>query len=263
MVEMIEKVNNAINGFVWGPIMLILLVGTGIYLTFRTGWVQVRWFGYIMKNTIGSVFKKTDKKKDSNNLTPFQAMTTALAGTVGSLSGGEQSRLRLCMLMKSDINFLILDEPTNHLDIASREWIEQALDDYGGTLLFVSHDRWFTDRFATRVWELKTGVLTDFPGGYTEYEAYKARQAELTQIAKHHEPKAKATRPPREKDPAKRLAKVEREIEKLEAALADISAREEAAATDYQKLMELSEERAGVQEQLDGLYEEWEALAEG
>ncbi len=183
--------------------------------------------------------------------------------TVGSLSGGEQSRLRLCMLMKSDINFLILDEPTNHLDIASREWIEQALDDYGGTLLFVSHDRWFTDRFATRVWELKNGVLTDFPGGYTEYEAYKARQAELTQIAKHHEPKVKAQRPPREKDPAKRLAKVEREIEKLEAALADISAREEAAATDYQKLMELSEERAGVQEQLDGLYEEWEALAEG
>ena len=183
--------------------------------------------------------------------------------TVGSLSGGEQSRLRLCMLMKSDINFLILDEPTNHLDIASREWIEQALDDYGGTLLFVSHDRWFTDRFATRVWELKTGVLTDFPGGYTEYETYKARQAELTQIAKHHEPKAKAPRPQREKDPAKRLARVEREIEKLEAALADISAREEAAATDYQKLMELSEERSGVQEQLDGLYEEWEALAEG
>ena len=84
MVEMIEKVNNAINGFVWGPIMLVLLVGTGIYLTFRTGWVQVRWFGYIMKHTIGSVFKKTEKKKDKNNLTPFQAMTTALAGTVGT-----------------------------------------------------------------------------------------------------------------------------------------------------------------------------------
>ena len=182
--------------------------------------------------------------------------------TVGSLSGGEQSRLRLCMLMKSDINFLILDEPTNHLDIASREWIEQALDDYGGTLLFVSHDRWFTDRFATRVWELKNGVLTDFPGGYTEFEAYKARQAELHQIAKHHEPKAKAPRPQRAADPAKRLARVEREIEKLEAALADVSAREEAAATDYQKLMELSEERAGIQEQLDALYEEWEALAE-
>ncbi len=182
--------------------------------------------------------------------------------TVGSLSGGEQSRLRLCMLMKSDINFLILDEPTNHLDIASREWIEQALDDYGGTLLFVSHDRWFTDRFATRIWEIKNGVLTDFPGGYTEYEAYKARQTELTQIAKHHEPKAKVPRPQREKDPAKQLAKVEREIEKLEAALADISAREEVAATDYQKLMELSEERAGIQERLDGLYEQWEALAE-
>ena len=76
---------------------------------------------------------------------------------VSSLSGGEQSRLRLCMLMDEKINLLILDEPTNHLDIASREWIEAALEEYEGTLLFVSHDRYFVDRFATRIWELKDG----------------------------------------------------------------------------------------------------------
>ena len=70
---------------------------------------------------------------------------------VGALSGGEKSRLRLCMLMGGDINFLILDEPTNHLDIASREWMEDALSDYEQTLLFVSHDRYFIDKFATRV----------------------------------------------------------------------------------------------------------------
>ncbi len=183
--------------------------------------------------------------------------------TVGSLSGGEQSRLRLCMLMKSDINFLILDEPTNHLDIASREWIEQALEDYSGTLLFVSHDRWFTDRFATRIWELKDGVLTDFAGGYQAYQQYKARQTELTHAAKRHEPKpAKAAKAPRPSDPAKQMARLEREIEKLEAALADVAAREEEHATDYQKLLELGEERSGIQEKLDGLYSEWEALAE-
>lgn len=84
-MELITSINSAINGFVWGPIMLALLVGTGVYLTIRTGFIQVRWFPWIMKNTIGSVFKKTDKKQaGENTLTPFQAMTTALAGTVGT-----------------------------------------------------------------------------------------------------------------------------------------------------------------------------------
>lgn len=83
MIDTITTVNSAINGFVWGPVMLALLVGTGIFLTFRTGWIQVRWFGYIMKNTIGSLFRKKDKDHGSN-LSPFQAVTTALAGTVGT-----------------------------------------------------------------------------------------------------------------------------------------------------------------------------------
>ena len=82
---------------------------------------------------------------------------------VSVLSGGEQSRLRLCMLMDDEINFLILDEPTNHLDIASREWIEEAVEAYDGTLLFVSHDRYFINRFATRIWELADGTITDYP----------------------------------------------------------------------------------------------------
>ncbi len=203
---------------------------------------------------------KAQPQEARDRLAAFNFTGEDVFKTVGSLSGGEQSRLRLCMLMKSDVNFLILDEPTNHLDIASREWIEQALDDYGGTLLFVSHDRWFTDRFATRIWELKDGALTDFAGGYAEYQTYKARQTQLTHAAKRHEPKA--PRAPRTSDPAKKLARLEKDIGKLESALADLTAREEENATDYQKLMELSEERAALQEKLDGLYGEWEVLAE-
>ena len=82
-MKAVTDINNAINGFAWGPIMLVLLVGTGVFLTIRTGCIQVRKFGWIMKNTIGTVFKKTEKK-DGSNLTPFQAMCTALAGTVGT-----------------------------------------------------------------------------------------------------------------------------------------------------------------------------------
>ena len=85
MLEKITSVNSAINSFVWGPIMLLLLVGTGVYLTIRTGCIQVRWFPYIMKHTVGSLFKKSEKKEsDGKNLSAFQAVTTALAGTVGT-----------------------------------------------------------------------------------------------------------------------------------------------------------------------------------
>ena len=82
-LKTVTEVNDAINGFAWGPIMLALLVGTGVFLTIRTGFIQVSKFGWIMKRTIGSVFKKTDQK-DGQNLTPFQAMCTAMAGTVGT-----------------------------------------------------------------------------------------------------------------------------------------------------------------------------------
>ncbi len=83
-LEIVTLVNGKINDFVWGPIMLVLLVGTGVFLTFRTGWIQVRWFGYIMKNTVGSLFRKKDAQDHGSNLSPFQAVTTALAGTVGT-----------------------------------------------------------------------------------------------------------------------------------------------------------------------------------
>ena len=84
MLEIITSINGAINSFVWGPVMLTLLVGTGIYLTIRTGCIQVKCFGYIMKNTVGSLFNKGEKKEHGHNLTPFQAVSTALAGTVGT-----------------------------------------------------------------------------------------------------------------------------------------------------------------------------------
>ena len=182
---------------------------------------------------------------------------------VGTLSGGEKSRLRLCMLMGADINFLILDEPTNHLDIASREWMEDALSDYEQTLLFVSHDRYFIEKFATRIWALADGRITDFRGGYSEFCQWRDRQEVFRQneraAQKKKEPKAEPKKKPVQGND-KAIAKAEREIAKLEAKIAALDAEAEANGSDYQKLMELSAEREGLENELLELYEQWEEL---
>ena len=182
---------------------------------------------------------------------------------VGTLSGGEKSRLRLCMLMGSDINFLILDEPTNHLDIASREWMEDALSDYEQTLLFVSHDRYFIEKFATRIWALSDGHITDFRGGYSDFCRWRERQESFRQneraAQKKKEPKAEQRKKPVPGND-KAIAKVEREISRLEVRIAELDAEAEENGSDYQKLMELSEQREALENELMELYEKWEEL---
>jgi ATPase subunit of ABC transporter with duplicated ATPase domains len=182
---------------------------------------------------------------------------------VSALSGGELSRLRLCMLMRHDINFLILDEPTNHLDIASREWIEDAVADYGGALLFVSHDRWFIERFANRIWELNSGELTDFRGSFTQFREYKARQQSIASAEKKKAPAPAPQKAEKRQNQRteRQVARIERDIAKLEAQIAALDAEAEANASDYQKLMELDARRAELNGQLDALYAEWEAMA--
>ena len=183
--------------------------------------------------------------------------------SVGTLSGGEQSRLRLCMLMKNDINLLILDEPTNHLDIASREWIEDAVSDYGEALLFVSHDRWFIEKFATRIWEMKDGKITDFRGGFTAFREYKARQESIALANAHRAERAPKEPKPKKKSSGsaeKQLQKAEREIARLEQLIADLDAQSEEFSSDYEKLMELDRQRSELNAQLDEAYAAWEAL---
>ena len=178
---------------------------------------------------------------------------------VGALSGGERSRLKLCMLMGSDINFLILDEPTNHLDIASREWMEDALSDYTETLLFVSHDRYFIEKFATRVWALADGTITDFCGSYTEYCRWKERQAVYAQAEKTAQ-REKKGKPQKAQNNDRAIAKLEREIEKLEEKLAELDRLCAEYSSDYQKLMELDGQKAELNEALLPMYERWEEL---
>lgn len=178
--------------------------------------------------------------------------------TVGSLSGGEQSRLRLCMLMDEKINLLILDEPTNHLDIASREWIEAAIEEFEGTLLFVSHDRYFIEKFAERIWQLGEGGIRDFDCGYAKYRSI------LEHEAAGRQPAAAAPKPKKEKpkggtkETDKLIRRLEREIEKQEQVVASFDASIEAAAADYVELTRLLGEKEEAEAVLLELMERWE-----
>ena len=192
---------------------------------------------------------------------------------VEQLSGGERARLKLCMLMNSAVNMLILDEPTNHLDLDSREWIESAVDQFEGTLLIVSHDRYFVRRFANRIWELSDGRLRDFDCGYEKYrfirereeEAAQAQSAQLRAIqreAEKAEKAEKAAQRPGRRDAKteRRMNVVERDIARLEQQCEALEQQIEENASDYVRLSEIESEKAALQQQIDTLYAEWERL---
>lgn len=201
-----------------------------------------------------------------DRLATFGFMGEDVFKPVGSLSGGERSRLKLCMLMGEQVNLLILDEPTNHLDIASREWIEDALEDYSEALLFVSHDRYFIEKFATRIWELRDGMIFDYKGTFSQYREYKARQAQFAiapkntekQSAPKSEKKEQRKRPP---NLEKQIAKIEKEIERLEAQSTCLDKQAQEFSSDYQKLMEIEEEKKQLDMQLEEAYANWEELS--
>ncbi len=177
---------------------------------------------------------------------------------VKNLSGGEQSRLRLCMLMDEKINLLILDEPTNHLDIASREWVEAAIEEFEGVLLFVSHDRYFIEKFAERIWLLEDGGIRDFACGYQKYRSILEHEA-AAKPAVVESPKPKKEKPKGgTKEQDKLVRRLEREIEKQETVVAAFDAKIEAASADYQELTRLLEEKEEAELALMDLMEQWE-----
>ena len=181
---------------------------------------------------------------------------------VGNLSGGEQSRLRLCMLMDEKINLLILDEPTNHLDIASREWVEAAIEEFEGVLLFVSHDRYFIEKFAERIWALEDGTIRDFKCGYNKYRAILEHEA-MAKPAAIEAPKPKKEKPKGgTKEIDKLIRRLEREIEKQENLVAELDAKIEVSGADYQELTRLLSQKEEAELVLMDLMEQWETAQE-
>jgi ATP-binding cassette, subfamily F, member 3 len=194
---------------------------------------------------------------------------------VSALSGGERSRLALARLLVEGANLLILDEPTNHLDIQSRETLEEMLTAYDGTVVFVSHDRFFIDRVATRVWDIAEGKLVPYLGNYSDVVRQKSKlsapapappRAVPTPAAK---PEARTVQAPMRRSGQasesrlqKQLASAERDISRLEARLNDLSDAIAIAGIDgdRERLERLSTDYADAEGQLDGAYQFWEDL---
>jgi ATP-binding cassette subfamily F protein 3 len=190
---------------------------------------------------------------------------------VNGLSGGERSRLALAVLLLQNANFLVLDEPTNHLDIAARETLEELLRDFDGTVLFVSHDRFFTDRIATKIWAVVDGELTEYLGNYTDYQRALERRKSPPPSKPAPEPEVTAPKPI-ERRPhqsatrtQKSLTSVERDIAKLEGKLNELSDALTIASieADVAALSRLGVEYERMQADLDAAYERWEVLSAG
>lgn len=182
---------------------------------------------------------------------------------VDSLSGGEKSRLKLCILMQRGVNFLILDEPTNHLDIASREWIEEVLEDFDGTILFVSHDRYLIRKFANIVCELEDKKLYYFDGNYEEYRNWKRYDAQRKMALNRKDSKAKKEntdtriKRPTPKAIERRLKLLEENIALAEKRMSEIDDEINVNASDYQILEELLNEKKELEDKNELLFEEW------
>ena len=202
---------------------------------------------------------------------------------ISDLSGGERGRVSLAKLVLSNANFLILDEPTNHLDIMSKEILEDALNGYEGTILYVSHDRYFINRTAHRILDLTEGQFVSYVGNYDYYlekhdtvmaaieaNAPQNADADSAVAAKATESEVKLDWKAQKEEQA-RLRKKENDLKKCEEKIAELEARiseidtemsDPAIGTQVAKLQELTKEQTSCQEQLEKLYEQWEELAE-
>ena len=196
---------------------------------------------------------------------------------ISSLSGGERGRVSLAKLMLSEANFLILDEPTNHLDIASKEILEEALNSYTGTVLYVSHDRYFINQTATRIMDLTNQAIVNYIGDYDYYlekkdemtRIYAPVQETAAQEVKENVSETKLTWQQQKEEQALKR-KRENELKKVEARIEELETRDKEIdetmvlpdiCTNVAECTKLSREKAAIAEELEGLYEKWEELA--
>lgn len=237
-----------------------------------------------MENTlfdeISNAYPSMTNTEIRNVLAAFLFTGDDVFKRIGELSGGERGRISLAKLMLSDCNFLILDEPTNHLDMMSKEILEEALINYTGTILYVSHDRYFINKTATRILDLQEKHFINYIGNYDYYLEKKETLTAntLSQIPQNKTSNSLVTSKEtdtkldwkQQKEEQARIRKQQNELKKTEDAIASLESRnaeidellsKEEIYTDVSKLMELNKEKTSIEEELEQLFETWETLA--
>lgn len=254
-------------------------LGTNVQIGYYDQEHQVLHMDKTLMEEIADEYPKLNHTKIRNVLAAFLFTEEDVFKRVGDLSGGERGRLSLAKLMLSEANFLILDEPTNHLDITSKEILESALNQYEGTVLFVSHDRYFINKAATRILNLTGRCIINYIGNYDYYlekrevseQAYLiSNEQEISAKGNSADSSGKADWKARKEEQAKlrklqnQIDRIEKEIEKLEERMSRIDEEflKPEIATNSAKLGELHGEQIRIREKLDELYEKWEELSE-
>lgn len=227
---------------------------------------------------ISDTYPHLDNTQIRNVLAAFLFTNDDVFKRIKDLSGGEKGRVSLAKLMLSEANLLILDEPTNHLDIMSKEILEHAINHYSGTVLYVSHDRYFINKTATRILDLTNNTLVNYIGNYDYYlekkeateKLYFGADADPAFAETEDAPASKLDWKQQKEEQAKQrkreneLKRTEDEIHKLETRTAEIDAllAQEEIYTNVPKLMELNNEKKEIDQKLENLFEIWESLAE-
>lgn len=254
----------------------VIKLGTNVHIGYYDQEHQVLHQEKNLIEEISDAYPGLTNTEIRNVLAAFLFTGDEVFKQISDLSGGEKGRVSLAKLMLSEANFLILDEPTNHLDITSKEILEQALNSYTGTVFFVSHDRYFINKTATRILNLTGETIVNYIGNYDYYmekcrELTKVYVAEKENEAKTETESSNKQDWKQQKEEQAKLRKIQNErkrteekIESLEAHISELeeSFSDEEIVTNSAKLQEVHEEYAKCQQELEALYEKWEELME-
>ncbi|WP_026890113.1 ribosomal protection-like ABC-F family protein [Lacrimispora aerotolerans] len=269
----ILKMLNGILGADQGEIIL----GSKVHIGYYDQEHQVLHMDKTLFDELQDTYPSMNNTQIRNILAAFLFTGDDVYKRVKDLSGGERGRVSLAKLMLSEANFLILDEPTNHLDITSKEILEEALNNYTGTVLYVSHDRYFINRTATRILDLTNQTMVNYIGNY---DYYLEKRELMTSLYAASPVTAEALREDTtetkldwkaQKEEQARLRKRQNELKKIEDEIHKLETRDgeidellvkEEIFTDVPKLMELNQEKDAIGKQLESLYQQWEELAE-
>lgn len=262
-----------------------IVLGSNVHIGYYDQEHQLLHMEKTIFEEIADDYPQLNHTKIRNVLAAFLFTNDDVFKRIADLSGGERGRVSLAKLMLSDANFLILDEPTNHLDITSKEILESALNQYTGTVFFVSHDRYFINQTATRILDLTGGTIVNYIGNY---DYYLEKHDELTRIYVEAEPKAQAAQMPEQtvaqdgsgtdkkadwqaqKAEQARIRKLENTLKKAEERIAELEdliagideeCADPANATNSAKLGELTGRQNEYRSELEKCYEEWEQVS--